>query len=102
MDAVIDQLRRAVRPDAEDDFERRRINCHHNFTAREHHHGRDLWLTRKGAIKAGQDDEGVIPGSMGTASYIVQGMGSPGQLRVVLPRCRSSPLPFGRTPGAVG
>ena len=74
MDTVIDQLRRAVRPDAEDDFERRRINCHHNFTAREHHHGRDLWLTRKGAIKAGQDDEGVIPGSMGTASYIVQGM----------------------------
>jgi RNA-splicing ligase RtcB len=56
--------------------ERRRVNCHHNFTAMEHHHGRDLWVTRKGAIKAGVGDEGVIPGSMGTRSYIVAGRGS--------------------------
>lgn len=55
----------------------RRINCHHNYTQREHHHGRDVWLTRKGAIRARHDDLGVIPGSMGTASYIVRGLGNP-------------------------
>jgi tRNA-splicing ligase RtcB len=43
-----------------------RINCHHNFTQQEHHAGRQLWITRKGAIKADRDDLGVIPGSMGT------------------------------------
>jgi tRNA-splicing ligase RtcB len=56
--------------------ETRRINCHHNFTQREVHDGAELWITRKGAIKAGPDDLGVIPGSMGTRSYIVQGRGS--------------------------
>ncbi len=54
-----------------------RINCHHNFTQRENHHGRNLWITRKGAIKAGSDDMGIIPGSMGTSSFIVQGSGNP-------------------------
>ena len=53
------------------------VNCHHNFTQLEHHLGRDVWLTRKGAIKAAVGDEGVIPGSMGTRSYIVKGKGSP-------------------------
>ena len=52
------------------------VNCHHNFTQLEHHLGRDVWLTRKGAIKAGLGDEGVIPGSMGTRSYIVKGKGA--------------------------
>jgi RNA-splicing ligase RtcB len=60
-------------PDA---VEADRINCHHNYTATEHHHGRDLWITRKGAIRAGLGDRGVIPGSMGTRSYIVHGLGS--------------------------
>lgn len=55
----------------------RTINCHHNFTQQEHHHGQDMWITRKGAIKAATGDEGVIPGSMGTRSYIVKGLGSP-------------------------
>jgi tRNA-splicing ligase RtcB len=55
----------------------RRINCHHNFTQREVHDGRSLWITRKGAIKAGASDLGVIPGSMGTRSYIVRGKGNP-------------------------
>ncbi|MFJ2032590.1 RtcB family protein [Streptosporangium sp. NPDC087985] len=55
----------------------RTINCHHNFTQQETHDGRDLWITRKGAIKADTDDEGVIPGSMGTRSYIVRGRGNP-------------------------
>jgi tRNA-splicing ligase RtcB len=56
--------------------ETHRINCHHNFTQREVHHGNTLWITRKGAIKAGVGDLGVIPGSMGTASYIVAGKGN--------------------------
>jgi tRNA-splicing ligase RtcB len=53
-----------------------RINCHHNFTQREMHGGRQLWITRKGAIKADVGDLGVIPGSMGTRSYIVRGKGN--------------------------
>ncbi len=56
--------------------ETRRINCHHNFTQREVHGGQELWITRKGAIKADTGDLGVIPGSMGTRSYIVAGKGS--------------------------
>jgi RNA-splicing ligase RtcB len=54
-----------------------RINCHHNFTQREIHDGQSLWITRKGAIKADIGDLGVIPGSMGTRSYIVAGRGNP-------------------------
>ena len=54
----------------------RRINCHHNFTQPETHGGVDLWVTRKGAIKAASGDLGVIPGSMGTATYIVAGLGN--------------------------
>jgi tRNA-splicing ligase RtcB len=54
-----------------------RINTHHNFTQREVHGGRELWITRKGAIKAGKGDLGVIPGSMGTRTYIVAGKGNP-------------------------
>ena len=57
--------------------ETRRINCHHNFTEQEMHGGRRMWITRKGAIKADVGDLGVIPGSMGTRSYIVAGKGSP-------------------------
>lgn len=52
------------------------INCHHNFTQMEHHGGVDLWVTRKGAIKADVGDKGIIPGSMGTKSYIVSGLGN--------------------------
>jgi tRNA-splicing ligase RtcB len=57
--------------------ETRRINCHHNFTQREMHGGMEMWITRKGAIKADRNDLGVIPGSMGTRSYIVRGKGNP-------------------------
>jgi len=52
-------------------------NCHHNFTEQENHNGQRVWLTRKGAIKADKGDTGVIPGSMGTRSYIVEGLGNP-------------------------
>ena len=54
----------------------RTINCHHNFTQRETHDGVGMWITRKGAIKAAKGDLGIIPGSMGTRSYIVEGKGS--------------------------
>lgn len=53
------------------------VNCHHNYVAREHHYGADVWVTRKGAIRAGQNELGIIPGSMGVKSYIVRGKGSP-------------------------
>jgi RNA-splicing ligase RtcB len=56
--------------------ETQRINCHHNFTQRETHNGVETWITRKGAIKADVTDLGVIPGSMGTRSYIVRGKGN--------------------------
>ncbi|MDO5076623.1 RtcB family protein [Corynebacterium sp.] len=52
-----------------------RINCHHNYTVKEHHFGRDVWLTRKGAIRADEGTLALIPGSMGTASYVVEGKG---------------------------
>jgi tRNA-splicing ligase RtcB len=58
-------------------YEQDRVNCHHNFTERETHAGRGLWITRKGAIRADVGDRGVIPGSMGTRSYIVSGRGNP-------------------------
>ena len=53
------------------------VNCHHNYVAREHHYGADVWVTRKGAVRAGRDELGIIPGSMGTRSYIVRGKGNP-------------------------
>lgn len=53
------------------------INCHHNYVSRENHFGEDLLITRKGAIRAGQDELGIIPGSMGARSYIVKGKANP-------------------------
>jgi tRNA-splicing ligase RtcB len=52
------------------------VNCHHNYTAREHHYGKDVWLTRKGAIDAHPGVPGLIPGSMGDLSYVVRGRGN--------------------------
>ena len=53
------------------------VNCHHNYVAREHHYGRDVLVTRKGAVRARQGDLGIIPGSMGAKSFIVRGLGHP-------------------------
>ncbi len=53
------------------------VNCHHNYVAVEHHYGHNVWVTRKGAVRARQDDMGIIPGSMGARSYIVRGLGNP-------------------------
>ena len=52
------------------------INCHHNYVAEETYDGVDLFVTRKGAIRAGTSDMGLIPGSMGTGSYVVRGLGN--------------------------
>ena len=53
------------------------VNCHHNYVAREHHYGADVFVTRKGAVRAGKGELGIIPGSMGAASHIVRGKGNP-------------------------
>jgi tRNA-splicing ligase RtcB (3'-phosphate/5'-hydroxy nucleic acid ligase) len=52
------------------------VNCHHNYVERERHYGAEVWVTRKGAIRARRGDLGIIPGSMGARSYIVRGKGS--------------------------
>ena len=57
-------------------IEAERINCHHNFTEKETHFGKEVWLSRKGAISAKAGQPGLIPGSMGTASYVVSGKGN--------------------------
>jgi tRNA-splicing ligase RtcB len=74
LETVLDAIRRHAPP-----FEvsRHAVQCHHNYVQREHHFGEDLWITRKGAIRAGKGDLGIIPGSMGAKSYIVRGKGNP-------------------------
>ena len=52
------------------------VNCHHNYTEQERHYGKDVWLSRKGAIDASEGAPGLIPGSMGTRSYVVAGLGN--------------------------
>src|SRR5215213_98324 len=56
------------------EIEIERINCHHNFTQQEQHFGKRVWITRKGAIQMKNEQKGIIPGSMGTQSYIVSGL----------------------------
>jgi tRNA-splicing ligase RtcB len=53
-----------------------RVDCHHNFTQLENHFDKNIWITRKGAVSAREDQYGIIPGSMGTRSYIVRGKGN--------------------------
>lgn len=53
------------------------VNCHHNFAAPERHFGEEVLVTRKGAVRARRGELGIIPGSMGTRSYIVRGLGNP-------------------------
>lgn len=53
------------------------VNCHHNYVNKENHFGKNVWLTRKGAVRAREGDLGIIPGSMGVQSYIVRGKGNP-------------------------
>lgn len=53
------------------------ISCHHNYVAKENHFGKNVWITRKGAVRAREGDIAIIPGSMGVGSYIVKGKGNP-------------------------
>ena len=53
------------------------VNCHHNYVSRERHYGADVFVTRKGAVRARKGELGIIPGSMGARSYIVKGKGNP-------------------------
>jgi tRNA-splicing ligase RtcB len=75
MEAVIAALRRTI--PVEFAITQEAINCHHNYVEKENHFGRNLWVTRKGAIRAREGDLGIIPGSMGQRSYIVRGKGNP-------------------------
>jgi tRNA-splicing ligase RtcB len=86
MDRVVDQVSRFLGTPVE---RAEVVNCHHNYTERETHFGREVWLTRKGAISAREGEWGLIPGSMGTASYVVVGRGN-------VPSLMSSPHGAGR------
>ncbi|WP_291793926.1 RtcB family protein [Brevibacterium sp.] len=86
MDRVSRQLAEAMGEEVE---EQERINCHHNFTESEVHYGKRVWVSRKGAIQADEGRLGLIPGSMGTASYVVRGRG-------FAPSLNSSPHGAGR------
>jgi tRNA-splicing ligase RtcB (3'-phosphate/5'-hydroxy nucleic acid ligase) len=86
MDRVVRQVGEFV---GEPVDEQERINCHHNYTEQETHFGREVWVSRKGAINAEEGRPGLIPGSMGTASYVVAGKGFP-------PSLNSSPHGAGR------
>ena len=73
MARVLRALEEAVKP-----FEQtgQAVNCHHNYVERENHFSKNVWVTRKGAVRARKGDLGIIPGSMGVRSYIVAGKGN--------------------------
>jgi tRNA-splicing ligase RtcB len=76
MQRVLEELRRFAElpPFTVDEHA---VNCHHNYVNREHHYGKDVLVTRKGAVSARQGELGIIPGSMGARSFIVRGKGNP-------------------------
>lgn len=74
MAAAITGLRTALGCDVQTDAVA--VNCHHNYVTKENHFGKNVWLTRKGAVRARKGDLGIIPGSMGARSYIVEGLGN--------------------------
>ena len=74
MNAVIEAVR-ATGLSFEEDLEV--VNCHHNYVSIEHHYGANVYVTRKGAVRAREGDLGIIPGSMGARSFIVRGKGNP-------------------------
>lgn len=76
MEAVVDAVRAVPKlPRFRADL--MAVSCHHNYVAREHHYGKDVLVTRKGAVRAREGDLGIIPGSMGARSFIVRGKGHP-------------------------
>ena len=76
LEAVIEALRKSGElPQFRADV--RVVDCHHNYVARERHYGKECLVTRKGAVRAGRGDWGIVPGSMGAKSYVVRGKGNP-------------------------
>ena len=73
MDRVLQAVRETLREFSTD---KHAVNCHHNYVEREIHFGENVWVTRKGAVRAGEGDLGIIPGSMGAKSFIVRGKGN--------------------------
>ena len=73
MQCVLAELRRQL---PKFQLEKLAVNCHHNYVQKETHGGEELLVTRKGAVRAGAGELGIIPGSMGTRSYIVRGLGN--------------------------
>jgi tRNA-splicing ligase RtcB len=74
MKHVVDAVRTVIAKPFEAQAEA--VNCHHNYVQREHHHGKDVFVTRKGAVSARKGELGIIPGSMGAKSFIVRGLGN--------------------------
>ena len=74
MDAVIQVLRNHLPLFIV--FDEKAVNCHHNYISKENHFGDNVLVTRKGAVRAREGDLGIIPGSMGTGSFIVRGLGN--------------------------
>ena len=72
MDRVLKACRETLR---EFTIEKSAVNCHHNYVEKEQHFGANVWVTRKGAVRAGEGELGIIPGSMGAKSFIVRGKG---------------------------
>ncbi|WP_332778116.1 RtcB family protein [Polaromonas sp.] len=75
MRRVIEAAKTVIRKNFQSHIEA--VNCHHNYVQKEHHFGQDVYVTRKGAVSARAGELGIIPGSMGTRSYIVRGKGNP-------------------------
>lgn len=75
LNEVFDTLKTYVAPYHDLEVVKTAISCHHNYVSQEQHFGRKVYVTRKGAVKAGLGELGIIPGSMGVGSYIVAGRG---------------------------
>lgn len=73
MDIVLNTMREVLPPFK---LGETAVNCHHNYAEKENHFGENVWVTRKGAVRARKGDLGIIPGSMGTGSFIVEGLGN--------------------------
>lgn len=76
MRAVLEAMARKLQPKLPFQMNEEAVNCHHNYVSRENHFGKNVLVTRKGAVRAREGELGIIPGSMGVKSYIVRGKGN--------------------------
>ena len=76
LNSVLDTVDRFVGGTLAPDLTEHAVSCHHNYISMENHFGKDMWVTRKGAVRARKGDLGIIPGSMGAKSFIVRGLGN--------------------------